>query len=106
MVLAGKGSELWNLGWKCFPEMMPRFERLKDGIDTAEKLRVLDRSMKPCRSKLLHALLQCAPERLAVMEMTGCPWSDWGSPERILSGLERFGKQPAGAEFHSLSLSG
>jgi hypothetical protein len=43
-------------------------------------------------------MLQYMPERLAVMEMRDVLWSDWGNPERLLSGLEKFGKQPATAE--------
>ena len=38
MVLAAKGKQLWSLGWKCLPDMMSRFERLKGTIDTAEQL--------------------------------------------------------------------
>ena len=78
---------------------MSRFERLKMAIDTAEELRVLDAiyEVMPRRNFSSH-LLQCAPERLAVMEMTDVFWSDWGSPERILSGLEKFGRRPAMAE--------
>ena len=93
MVLAAKGRELWSLGWKCFPEMMPLFERLKKAIDTAEELRVLDAIYEamPRRNFCSH-LLQRAPERLAVMEMSDVVWSDWGNPERILSGLEKIGK--------------
>jgi mannose-1-phosphate guanylyltransferase len=99
MVLAAKGKELWSLGWKCFPEMMPLFGRLKEATDTVEELRVLDAIYEamPCRNFSSH-LLQCAPEQLAVMEMRDVLWSDWGNPERILSGLEKFGKQPATAE--------
>ena len=99
MVLAAKGKELWSLGWTCFPEMMSLFERLKEAIDTAEELRVLDTiyDAMPRRNFSSH-LLQCAPERLAVMEMTDVLWSDWGNPERILSGLEKIGKRPALAE--------
>lgn len=93
MVLAAKGRELWSLGWKCFPEMMPLFERLKKAIDTAEELRVFDAIYEamPRRNFCSH-LLQRAPERLAVMEMSDVVWSDWGNPERILSGLEKIGK--------------
>lgn len=99
MILAAKGKELWRLGWTWFPEMMALFERLKAAIDTAEELRVLDAIYEamPRRNFFSH-LLQCAPERLTVMEMKDVLWSDWGSPERILSGLEKFGKQPATAE--------
>jgi len=99
MVLAAKGRELWSLGWTYFPEMMPLFERLKAAIDTAEELKVLDEiyATMPRRNFSTH-LLQCAPERLAVMEMTEVLWSDWGKPERILSGLEKIGKRPVMAE--------
>lgn len=99
LVFAAKGKELWRLGWQCFPEMMSLFERLKKVIDTAEELRVLDviYEVMPRRNFSSH-LLQRAPERLAVMEMTNVHWSDWGNPERILSGLEKFGKRPATAE--------
>ncbi len=99
MVLAAKGRELWRLGWQCFPEMMSLFERLKKAINTAEVLRVLDAIYEavPRRNFSSH-MLQYMPERLAVMEMRDVLWSDWGNPERLLSGLEKFGKQPATAE--------
>ena len=99
MVLAAKGKGLWSLGWKCFPEMKPRFERLKEAIDTAEELRVLDAIYEamPRRNFSSH-LLQCAPERLAVMEMRDVLWSDWGNPARIADALNKIGKAMAFAE--------
>jgi hypothetical protein len=99
MVLAAKGTNLWSLGWKCFPEMMPRFERLKDTLDTSEQLRVIEEIYEdlPQRNFSSH-LLQCIPDRLAVMEMKDVLWSDWGNPEHILSGLENIGRRPAYAE--------
>jgi len=99
MVLAAKGTQLWSLGWRCFPDMMSRFEQLKDTIDTAEQLRVIETIYEdlPQRNFSAH-LLQRVPERLAVMEMKDVLWSDWGNPERILSGLENIGRQPALAE--------
>src|SRR6185295_16634425 len=99
MVLAAKGTQLSSLGWKCFPDMMSRFERLKDTSDPAEQLRVIEAiyDALPNRNFSSH-LLQRVPERLAVMEMQDVLWSDWGNPERILSGLENIGRQPALAE--------
>jgi mannose-1-phosphate guanylyltransferase len=96
LVLAAKGTELLDLGWECVPEMMSLFERLKKAIDTAEELQVLDAiyDAMPLRNFSSH-ILQRAPERLAVLEMRDVFWSDWGNPERILSGLEQFGKRPA-----------
>ena len=99
MVLAAKGKQLWSLGWKCFPEMMSLFERLEMAIDTPEELRALDAIYEamPRRNFSSH-LLQCAPERIAVMEMTDAFWSDWGNPERILSGIEKFERRLVVAE--------
>ena len=104
MVLAAKAKELWRLGRKCFPEMMSLFERLKEVIDTSEVLRVLDAIFEaiPRRNFSSH-LLQCMPERLAVLEMRDVLWSDRGNPERILSGLEKFGKRPGAEEDPSRS---
>jgi mannose-1-phosphate guanylyltransferase len=98
MVLVAKGKELWRLGRKCFPEMISLIERLKKAIATAEELRVLDAiyDAMPRRNFSSH-LLQCASHQFAVMEMKNVLWSDWGSPERILSGLEKFGKRPVTA---------
>ncbi|MGH7216416.1 MAG: hypothetical protein ACREIG_04190 [Nitrospiraceae bacterium] len=79
--------------------MMSRFERLKGTIDTAEQLRVIEAIYEalPHRNFSSH-ILQCVPERLAVMEMKDVLWSDWGNPERILSGLENTGRRPTMAE--------
>jgi mannose-1-phosphate guanylyltransferase len=99
MMLVAKGKQLWSLGWKCFPEMMSRFEQLKGAIDTAEQLRVIEAIYEALpNGNFSSHLLRCVPERLAVIEMKDVLWSDWGSPERILSGLENMGRQPAMAE--------
>jgi hypothetical protein len=37
---------------------------------------------------------QRAPEHVAVLEMTGVLWSDWGKPERIVNTLRQIGRQP------------
>ena len=99
MVLVAKGKELWSLGWKCFPEMMALFKRLKRAVATVEELRILDAiyDVMPRRNFSSH-LLQCTSKQLAVSEMRDVLWSDWGSPERILSRLEKFRKQPATAQ--------
>jgi mannose-1-phosphate guanylyltransferase len=99
MVLAAKGEELWSLGCACVPEMMSLFQQLKAAIDTAEELRVLDAIYETMpRQNFSSHLLQCAPGRLAVMEMRDILWNDWGHPRRIADTLDRIGKQPAFAE--------
>jgi mannose-1-phosphate guanylyltransferase len=93
MILAAEGRELWSLGKTCFPEIIELFERLKRAIDTAEEMMVLDAiyDAMPRRNFSKH-LLECAPERLGVMEMRDVVWSDWGSPKRIISSLETIGE--------------
>ena len=96
---AAKGKELWDLGWKCVPEIMSLFERLKKVIDTAEEFRTLDAIYEAMpRQNFSSHILQRVPERLAVLEMRDILWSDWGNPERILSGLEKFGRRPLATE--------
>ena len=99
MIVAAKAKALWSLGWKCFPDMMRLFERLKEAIDTAEELRVLDAIYEemPRRNFSSH-LLQRVPDQLAVMEMRDILWSDWGHPDRIADTLDKIGKQPVFAE--------
>jgi mannose-1-phosphate guanylyltransferase len=94
MLFAAKGRNLWSLGQKCLPEIMTCFERLKVAIDTAKELKVLDAiyEVMPRRNFSSH-LLQCASERLAVMEMRDVLWSDWGHPKRITDILGKLGKQ-------------
>ena len=96
MVLAAVGKELWSLGWKCVPEIMVRFERLREAIGTAEEPAVLDAIYEtmPRRNFSKH-VLQRAPERLATMEMTDVGWSDWGNPARIAYTLDKIGKPTA-----------
>jgi mannose-1-phosphate guanylyltransferase len=95
MVLVAKGTQLWSLGWTCFPEMMSRFEQMKKAIDTTEELRVLDAIYETmsCRNFSSH-LLQYATEQLAVMEMKDVLWSDL----RIADTLDKTGKPLAFAE--------
>ncbi len=40
-------------------------------------------------------LLQRVPEHVALIELEGILWSDWGLPERIVASLGRIHKEPA-----------
>lgn len=99
MVLAAGGKQLWDLGRDCFPEVMGLFDRLTRAIDTTDEPKVLSAIYEtmPRRNFSSH-LLQRRPDRLAVMEMRGVLWSDWGNPTRITETLDKIGKQPTFAE--------
>jgi mannose-1-phosphate guanylyltransferase len=99
MVLAAGGKRLWGLGQDALPDVMGRFDRLKRAIDTGDEPKVLSAIYEtmPRRNFSAH-LLQRRPDRLAVMEMRGVLWSDWGNPARIMETLDKIGKQPAFTE--------
>lgn len=96
LVLAAKAEALWQAGYACFPDMMPLFERLAAAWDTPDELAALEAAYQemPTYNFSSH-LLQRLPTRVAVMELTGVLWSDWGKPERIAETLRRIGKTPA-----------
>jgi len=96
LVFAAKADLLWNLGWQCFPDMMPHFERLSQAIGGLEEGRVLDTIYRDMPVKnFSYDLLQRVPEQLAVVELTSVLWSDWGKPQRIAETLRRIDRRPA-----------
>ena len=95
-VIAAKAETLWQLGWQCFPELMPRFERLTASIGTSKEAQILDDIYHEIPAHdLVVELLQHVPEKGVVIEMNGVLWSDWGKPTRIIDSLRRIGREPA-----------
>jgi mannose-1-phosphate guanylyltransferase len=95
-VIAAKAETLWHTGWQCFPDLMPRFERLSRSIGTSKEAQILDEIYHNIPAyDLASELLQRAPDRAAVLEMHGVLWSDWGKPTRIIDSLRRIGREPA-----------
>jgi mannose-1-phosphate guanylyltransferase len=76
--------------------MMPLFERLSQAIGGPEEGRALEAIYRDMPAKNFSSdLLQRVPEKLAVAELTGVLWSDWGKPARITEALRRIDRQPA-----------
>jgi mannose-1-phosphate guanylyltransferase len=95
-VIAAKAETLWHLGWQCFPDLMPRFERLGRSIGTSEEAQILEEIYYDIPAHdLVPELLQRMPDRAAVIELHGVLWSDWGTPTRIIDSLRRIGREPA-----------
>ena len=96
LVLAAKAKVLWELGWQCFPEILVRFEHVGDAIGGPREAAVLEQIYEGMpHANFSAGLLQRLPEAVAVMELEGGLWSDWGKPERIAETLRRIDKQPA-----------
>jgi len=95
-VMVGKVSTLWTLGTKYFPDIIAPFERLERVIGSPEEGPVLDAIYQDMPTKNFSSdLLQRVPESIAVMELTGVLWNDWGKPERIAETLRRIARTPA-----------
>jgi mannose-1-phosphate guanylyltransferase len=95
-VIAAKVDTLWQMGWQCFPDLMPRFERLSCSIGTSKEAQILDEIYHDIPAHdLVVELLERVPDRAAVIEMNGVLWSDWGKPTRIIESLRRIGREPA-----------
>lgn len=96
MVIAARCQALWDLGWRCFPTMMPRFEQFAPYIGTSQENRVLASIYAALPSfNFSDQLLQNVPHSLLVMELHNVVWSDWGSERRIVETLNRLGKSPS-----------
>lgn len=96
LVLTAAVSTLWEMGRRCFPDVLSRFEQLEAAIGTSEEGRVLERIYRDMPSRnFSRELLQDLPDRVAVMELRDVLWSDWGKPERIAQTIKRIGRKPA-----------
>jgi mannose-1-phosphate guanylyltransferase len=85
LILIARVETLWEVGWQCLPDMMPLFERYGKAVGTSEKESVLESiyEVMPVWNFSSH-FLERQSRRVAVMELSGVLWSDWGDPERIL----------------------
>jgi mannose-1-phosphate guanylyltransferase len=96
MILTAHLKTLWENGWRCLPRLMPLFERYSAAIGTSSEQAVLEAVYEKMPiSNFSTELLARIPEKIAVLELTGLLWSDWGRPERVLEVLSTLGKQPA-----------
>lgn len=105
MVMAGKVETFWRLGWRYVPEVMFRFESLLEAIDTPLEATVtasIYRDMP--RKNFSSDLLQRARQEVAVVELDGVHWSDWGRADRIAESLQRLGLRPAWEPTHEHEL--
>jgi mannose-1-phosphate guanylyltransferase len=95
MVMAARVETLWNLGLRCFPEVMRLLEAYSESIQSERADQVLEDiyQVMPHRNFSAHLLQQC-PRHIVVMELRDVLWSDWGDPARIAATLRLFGHEP------------
>lgn len=96
LILASTVELMWSLGQRCFPGMMSRLESFSASIgerDEGENLDALYRELS--RHDFSSDLLETMPQKIAVMELSGVLWSDWGRADRVMESLAAIGRLPA-----------
>jgi mannose-1-phosphate guanylyltransferase len=95
LVLAARVETLWSMGWSCFPEMMPLLEKYEKVIGTLKEEVVLEEIFRQIPARNFSTdLLQKVFRQVAVIELKGVLWSDWGRPGRIMDTLNQICKSP------------
>jgi mannose-1-phosphate guanylyltransferase len=92
LIIVSQLDALWTLGRQHFPETTALLEHAAKAFDTEREDAALQEAYQKMPSWNLSAdLFSGSAANLAVMEMDGVQWSDWGKPERILDTLNRMG---------------
>jgi len=96
LILSVNADFLWSLGYCCFPDLMGRLEEFSDGLGEGDDEANLDALYrKLTRHDFSSELLEVLPDKIAVIELNGVLWSDWGRSERIMESLAAIGAVPA-----------
>lgn len=84
MVACGTVDALWELGRRAEPQLLDildSFVPLVGTRDETDAIEYIYRAVLPVSFSC--DVLERAPQQLAVLELSGVEWSDWGRPERI-----------------------
>jgi mannose-1-phosphate guanylyltransferase len=97
-VMTGRVDAFWEAGRDCVPDVVARFDRLVEAIDTPDEdvvLRAIYLDM-PVVS-FSRAVLERIVARCLLARLDGVEWSDWGRAERIEATLGRAPLGPTAA---------
>jgi mannose-1-phosphate guanylyltransferase len=84
MVTCGTVDALWSLGRSTEPHLIDTLDSLVPLIGTSDEEDAIDYIYLASRSVSFSSdMLQRAATQLAVIELEGVLWSDWGRPERV-----------------------
>ena len=93
-VMAGRVDAFWEAGRACVPEVIARFDRLVEAIDTPREAAVLRAIYEDMPAlSFSRAVLERIVARCLLARLDGVEWSDWGRAERIEATL---GREPIG----------
>ncbi len=83
-VACGTVEAFWELGRKTQPHLMGILDAMVPLVGTEHEAEAIEYVYRAyCPVNLSAGFLAAAPGRLAVLELDGVQWSDWGRSERI-----------------------
>jgi mannose-1-phosphate guanylyltransferase len=94
MVMCGTVDALWALGWRTEPHLLEILECLVPLVGTPDESDAIDyiyRAYPPVNFS--SEMLARAAQQLAVIELDGVEWSDWGRSDRVEAVLAFRGAQ-------------
>jgi len=96
MILAADLKVLWDQGYQNLPDVMPLLENFDASLESPAEESALEVLYEGLPFyDFSSAVLQRIPHRIAVLELNGVLWSDWGRAERIVKSLDLIGKIPS-----------
>lgn len=94
-VTVAKAETLVEMTKNSLHNIWKRFERMRAAIGVEHESSVIEREYAQMEGATLsRGVFEKHPAKMAVIEVRGVLWSDWGSGDRILATLKRIGKLP------------
>lgn len=94
-VMVARAAAFLDAGRRTLPELHERLRRVRAFAGTSEEDAALERAYAlTAPADFSRDVLAADPARLAVSPLPPLHWSDWGTPERVISTLRREGLEP------------
>lgn len=95
-VMVARASTLIDAGLRALPDLAERLARIAPVIGSERDAAMLDAAYLRAPSANFSAdVLAVMPSMLAVSKLPPITWSDWGTPDRVITTLRREGIAPA-----------
>ncbi len=85
-VVVGRAHALHSLLMSALPRTYVAFSTIRPTLNTVFERDTVERLYEDLPgANFSHEVLECSPEHLAVLPVTGVEWSDLGEPQRVLT---------------------
>lgn len=89
-VVVARAQALHSLLMSALPRTYVAFSTIRPALTTLFERDTMERLYEDLPSaNFSHQVLECSPEHLAVLPVTGMEWSDLGEPQRVLDAISR-----------------